>query len=77
MLLLQHKNRPCLATQVAKVFNPLLLHHNIFPDRQMPSFGFVFSPSEIERGVIYEFKLYHTVSIDDPFELVRMETEVI
>ena len=66
-----------LATQVARAFNPLLLHHNIFPDRQMPSFGFIFSPSEIERGAVYEFKLYHTVSIDDPFELVRMETEMV
>jgi hypothetical protein len=62
-----------LATQVAKAFNPLLLHLSIFPDKQMPSFGFVFSPAEIERGQIYEFKLFHTVSIDDPLELVRFE----
>lgn len=66
-----------LATQVAKAFNPLLLHHSIFPDRQMPSFGFVFSPAEIERGAIYEFKLYHVVSVDDPMELVRYKTETI
>ncbi len=66
-----------LATQVAKSFNPLLLHLNIFPGKQMPSFGFAFSPAEIERGKIYEFKLFHVVSIDDPLELVRFAEEEI
>lgn len=66
-----------LATQVAKAFNPLLLHLNIFPERQMPSFAFISSPAEIEKGSIYEFKLYHVVSIDDPLELVKISfTEV-
>ena len=64
-----------LATQVAKAFNPLLLHLCIFPGQSMPSFGFAFSPAEIERGAIYEFKLYHTVSIEDPLELVRISIE--
>lgn len=62
------------STQIAKAFNPLLLHHSIFPKRQMPSFGFIFSPAEIEKGQIYEFKLYHTISISDPLELVRFCT---
>ena len=58
------------ATQITKAFNPLLLHHNIFEGKQMPSYGFLFSPAEMERGAIYEFKLYHTVSVE-PLELVR------
>ena len=66
-----------LATQITKAFNPLLLHHSIVANRQMPSFGFAFSPAEIERGAIYEFKLYHVVSVDDPLELVRFETEIV
>lgn len=61
-----------LATQIAKAFNPLLLHYNLFTDKQMPSFGFIFSPAEMERGAIYEFKLYHTVALDDPTELCRI-----
>ena len=65
------------ATQVAKAFNPLLLHLNIFPDMQMPSFGFLYSPAEMERGKIYEFKLYHTVSVDDPLELLRFRYDSI
>ncbi|SHJ77412.1 Protein of unknown function [Dethiosulfatibacter aminovorans DSM 17477] len=62
-----------MATQICKAFNPLLLHHNIFEDKPMPSYGFIFSPAEIERGAIYEFKLYHTVSVDSPLELVRID----
>ncbi len=65
------------ATQIAKAFNPLLLHHNIFEGKQMPSYGFLFSPAEMERGAIYEFKLYHTVSLDDPLELVRFAYETV
>ena len=64
-----------LATQIAKAFNPLLLHHNIFEGKQMPSYAFIFSPAEMERGAIYEFKLYHTVAVDDPLELVRISYE--
>lgn len=65
------------ATQITKAFNPLLLHHNIFEGKQMPSYGFVFSPAEIERGAIYEFKLYHTVSVESPLELVRFAYETV
>lgn len=43
----------------------------------MPSYGFVFSPAEVERGGIYEFKLYHTVATDDPLQLVKIETETV
>lgn len=65
------------ATQITKAFNPLMLHHNIFPAKQMPSYAFIFSPAEVERGAIYEFKLYHTVSVDDPLELVRFAYETV
>ncbi len=43
----------------------------------MPSYAFLFSPAEIERGAIYEFKLYHTVAVDDPLELVRFSYDEI
>lgn len=61
-----------LATKVAKVFNPLLLHFPIHMDKQLPSFAFPFSPAEIEKGEIYEFKLHHVVEVEDPLELVRI-----
>ena len=66
-----------MATQIAKAFNPLLLHHNIFEGKQMPSYAFLFSPAEIERGFIYEFKLYHTISLEDPMELIHIVYETV
>lgn len=65
-----------LASKVAKAFNPLLLHHNIFEAKQMPSYAFIFSPPEIERGKIYEFKLHHTIKCD-PLELIRFKYDDI
>ena len=64
-----------LATKIAKVFNPYLLH---FPadmkDReQLPSYAFPFSPVDCPRGATYEFKLLHVVDVDDIYELVRLE----
>jgi hypothetical protein len=37
------------------------------------SLGFAFSPADIERGGVFEFKLNHVVEVDDPLELVRIE----
>jgi hypothetical protein len=66
-----------MATKIAKVFNPYLLH---FPAdfeqanmEQLPSFAFPFSPVDCPRGAAYEFKLHHVVDVDDPLELVRFE----
>jgi hypothetical protein len=79
MLLTVTAKTQSLATQIAKVFNPYLLH---FPadfggdskeNEQLPSFAFPFSPVDSPRGGTYEFKLYHIVDVDDPLELVRFE----
>jgi len=64
-----------LATQVAKVFNPLLLHLSVKENEQMPSFAFPFSPTELEKGQAYEFCFYHVVKTADPLELVRIQYE--
>lgn len=65
------------ATQVAKVFNPLLLHFPPHFDMDLPSYAFPFSPVDCPRGATYEFKLYHVVDVDDPLELVRIEYQDI
>lgn len=62
-----------IATQTAKLFNPYMLHYPMRTDAQLPSYAFPFSPSEMERGQIYEFKLNHVVMVDDPLELVRFK----
>lgn len=61
-----------MATQIAKACNPYFFHFPIDLDRELPSHGFAFSPADIERGPVFEFKLNHVVEVDDPLELVRM-----
>ena len=77
VLLTVTADEQALATQVAKVMNPLLLHFEVEPNRPTPSFAFPFSPAEVEKGKIFEFKLYHVVEMEDPFELIRMETVMV
>ena len=60
-----------LATDIARVFNPFLLHFPLHKDKPLPSFAFPFSPAELERGEVFEFKLYHCVKLKEPCELVR------
>lgn len=64
-----------LATQIAKEFNPYLLHFpvELTSDRSLlPTFAFPFSPVDCPRGPIYEFCLHHVVEVDNPLELVNI-----
>ncbi|MBV5350341.1 3-methylaspartate ammonia-lyase, partial [bacterium] len=60
-----------IATQIAKTCNPWFFHLPLNPCQELPSYAFPFSPAEVERGQVYEFKLHHVVHVDDPMELVR------
>jgi hypothetical protein len=60
-----------LATQIAKTCNPWLFHLPLHDEGALPSYAFPFSPAEVERGQVFEFKLNHVVHVDDGFELVR------
>jgi hypothetical protein len=60
-----------LATRMAKACNPMFFHFPLRPGIEMPSYAFPFTPAEIERGQVYEFKLNHVVDTADGFELVR------
>ncbi|PCI57582.1 MAG: 3-methylaspartate ammonia-lyase [Gammaproteobacteria bacterium] len=62
-----------IASQVAKACNPYFFHFPINLDEELPSYGFAFSPADIDRGPVYEFQLNHVVSLDDPLELVRIK----
>jgi len=62
-----------MATQIAKACNPYFFHFPLDLDRELPSHGFAFSPADIERGPVYEFKLNHVIEVEDPLELVRTE----
>ncbi len=60
-----------LATQIAKTCNPYFFHMPLNMDSELPSYAFPFSPAELERGQVCEFKLNHVVRVADPMELVR------
>lgn len=62
-----------LATQIAKTCNPAFFHMPLNKDTPLPSYAFPFSPAEIERGAVYEFKLNHVVRVEHPTELVRIK----
>jgi hypothetical protein len=60
-----------LATRMAKACNPIFFHMPVKPGIELPSYAFPFTPAEIERGQVYEFKLNHVVETIDGHELVR------
>jgi hypothetical protein len=61
-----------LATEAARVCNPMFFHFPVREGNELPSYAFPFSPAEIERGQVFEFHLNHVVHTASPFELARM-----
>lgn len=55
------------------------LLHSDFPGRMCRegNMAFPFSPSDIERGAIYEFMLQHVVEIDDPLRMFPIGYEKV
>ncbi len=55
------------------------LLHSDFPGRMCRegNMAFPFSPSDIERGPIYEFMLQHVIEIDDPLRMFPIRYEEI
>ena len=55
------------------------LLHSDFPGRMCRegNMAFPFSPSDIERGAIYEFTLQHVVEPDDPLQMFPIEYETV
>ena len=60
-----------LALRIAKICNPYFFHFPLRRDKELPSYGFPFSPAEIQLGRTYEFVLNHVVETTDGMELVR------
>lgn len=62
-----------LADTIARACNPYFFHFPNVAGKELPSYGFAFSPAQVPRGRVYEFKLNHAVEVEDPLELIRME----
>jgi len=60
-----------MATEAARVCNPIFFHFPVREGNELPSYAFPFSPAEIERGQVFEFHLNHVVHTTSPIELAR------
>jgi hypothetical protein len=67
-----------IANAVVAVTRASLLHTD-FAGRMCKegNMAFPFSPSDIERGPIYQFSLRHVVEPDDPYEMFPIEYETV
>ncbi|MBM2576992.1 acyclic terpene utilization AtuA family protein [Jannaschia sp. Os4] len=61
------------ALEVARIVNPLLLHHPLEPGEPMPTFAFPSSPPEHATGATYAFVLHHVLALDDPMDGFSVE----
>ncbi len=59
------------ANCIAKACINTFFHAPLRPGMEMPSYALPFTPPDIERGPLFEFRLNHVVSAADGFELVR------
>jgi hypothetical protein len=58
------------AHKIAKYANPYLLHMPLPSMTHLPSYAFMSSPAEYDRGAAYEFVLNHAIDVSTPTELV-------
>jgi hypothetical protein len=71
LLLVATASTQAMATEAARVCNPIFFHFPVREGNELPSYAFPFSPAEIERGQVFEFHLNHVVHTTSPFELAR------
>ena len=62
------------AHKIAKYCNPYLLHLPVPGMESLPSYAFMSSPAEIDRGPVYEFVLNHVVEVGSATELTTTIT---
>jgi len=59
--------------EISKILNPLLLHHSIYKNRELPTFSFPLSPPSFKIGKKYEFCLNHVMSLQNPMDIFKLE----
>ena len=63
-----------ISNEIAKLINPFLLHYPLTNNEELPTFAFPYSPVHSERGAVYEFALNHTLELNHPMEVFKIET---
>ena len=59
--------------EISKILNPLLLHHSLFKNNELPTFSFPLSPPSFNIGKKYEFCLNHVMIINNPMDIFKLE----
>jgi len=57
-----------IATEIASILNPYLLHLPLQENTELPTFSFPFSPASIDKGALYEFALNHIEILKNPLQ---------
>jgi hypothetical protein len=66
-----------VASEIAAVINPHLLHYPLTDDEPMPTFAFPVSPVHSDRGAVYEFALNHVLRLTDPMDGFRLRVDEV
>ncbi len=78
VLVLTTAETQTIATDIARLSNPFLLHFPLTESEELPTFAFPYSPAESERGALYEFSMNHVMALDKPMDAFRlMVSEVV
>ena len=59
--------------EISKILNPLLLHHSLFKNTELPTFSFPLSPPSFNIGKKYAFCLNHVISVKNPMVIFKLE----
>lgn len=62
-----------IASNIIKLSNAYVLHMPLTLDEELPSFAFPFSPAQIDRGPVYEFKLHHVVEPESYRDMAKIK----
>jgi hypothetical protein len=66
-----------VASEIAALINPHLLHYPLTDDEPMPTFAFPMSPVHSDRGAVYEFALNHVLGLNDPMDGFRLRVDEV
>jgi hypothetical protein len=61
-----------MASDIVKLASPYVLHMPLTMEEEIPAFAFPYSPAQVDRGPVYEFKLYHVVEPDSYKEMAQI-----
>jgi len=65
------------ANEIAKLCNPFLLHYPLSDEEPQATFAFPFSPAEWDKGPVHEFCLNHILTLSDPMDAFRLQTDEV